>query len=168
MVGSTLGVYTGVYRFGLIFVSARTKKRHHHQQAPCRQPSPPSVRLSRAAHAHPRPAQAPRQTARRRARGPRGARAPSPSAHLPPPSAHVRARTELSGHSHQKCAGFGSAGFGQDGPPRCRGSAGVLHGGDRPPLTIPLSQCEGPIANACPRLPMPRSATLESASSAIF
>ena len=28
--------------------------------------------------------------------------------------------------------------------------------------------CEGPIANACPRLPMPRSATLENASSAMF
>jgi hypothetical protein len=28
MVGSTLGVY----RFGLIFVSARTNKRHHHHQ----------------------------------------------------------------------------------------------------------------------------------------
>jgi hypothetical protein len=32
MVGSTLGVYI----FGLIFVSARTNKRHHHQG--CRQP----------------------------------------------------------------------------------------------------------------------------------
>jgi hypothetical protein len=30
MVGSTLGVYS----FGLIFVSARTNKRHHHQKIP--------------------------------------------------------------------------------------------------------------------------------------
>jgi hypothetical protein len=31
MVGSTLGIFT----FGLIFVSARTNKRHHHHHARC-------------------------------------------------------------------------------------------------------------------------------------
>ena len=36
------------------------------------------------------------------------------------------------------------------------------------PNVLQLSQCEGPTANACPRLPMPCSATLEKASSAIF